>query len=70
MRDLRLVTAEQFNAFVSAYSPALQAVPANGVVYYVDNSNGAEWPENLVASYVTVGPNRRRPGAHRIPLES
>jgi hypothetical protein len=71
MRDLRLVTAQEFSAFVASYSPALVPVTMmGGVVAYTDTSNGAEWPDSLVASSLAPQPPKRpRATGWRIPAE-
>lgn len=72
MRDLRAVTQTEFNAFVAGYSPALSSiVQPGGLVAYTDTSNGDEWPDSLVASYLAPQPPKRpRATGWRIPVEN
>lgn len=71
MRDLRTCSADEFNAFIASYKPALssRALP-NGTVVYEDFSDGAIWPDSLVASFIApVPPKRPRASGWRIPVD-
>lgn len=70
MRDLRVVTQAEFNAFIGAYSPPLTVVAQpNGLIAYTDPSGGAAWPDSLVASYLApMPPKRPRATGWRIPV--
>lgn len=71
VRDLRIVPQPEFDAFVAAYQPPLTSRAfASGLVAYEDTSNGATWPESLVASYVAPAPPKRpRASGWRIPVQ-
>lgn len=70
MRDLRLVSQADFNAFIAAYSPPMSnRMLDNGTIVYEDTSDGSAWPDSLVASYlVPMPPKRTRAGGWRIPV--
>jgi len=70
MRDLRLVTQPEFNSYIAAHPGLTIVTKDNGLVAYADQSNGAAWPDSLVASYTSaVPPKRPRPSGWRIPVE-
>lgn len=70
MRDLRLVSQGEFDAFVAAYTPPLTAqMQPNGIVAYTDTTGGDAWPDSLVASYLAPNPPKRpRAAGWRIPV--
>lgn len=68
MRDMRIVTQEEFGAFLASYPNPLGQVIRNSVCSFCDTSTGDMWPESLVASYLMADPPfRRRPSGWRIP---
>jgi hypothetical protein len=70
MRDLRLVTQAEFDAFTSAYTPPLTVeAQQSGLIVYTDTSDGSAWPDSLVASYLAPQPPKRpRASGWRIPV--
>lgn len=71
MRDLRAVSKPEFDAFVAAYTPPLTSRSfSSGLIAYEDTSDGATWPDSLVASYVAPAPPKRsRASGWRIPAQ-
>jgi len=72
VRDLRPVSQDEFQAFLSSYpNPLSSRSTQNGRVFYEDKSSGDEWPDSLVASYNTPQPPKKpRASGWRIPAEN
>jgi len=68
MREMRAVSADEFNAFVTANADKLSSSLIGGTQCYLDNTAGEEWPDNLVASFLVANGARRRATGWRIAL--
>lgn len=69
MRSTRLVTGPEFSAFLAAYAGPLEAQRVGQIVAYVDTQNGADFPDNMVASFLPAGSGRRRDSGWRVVMD-
>lgn len=69
MRDMVAVSEPEFQAFLAAYPNSLVEQRIGQVHCYTDVSDGAEWPDNLVASFLPATATRRRSMGWRVAME-
>lgn len=70
MRDMRAVSADEFNTFVSANADRLTTSLVGGTQCYLDSTSSEGWPENLVASFLVANGARRRATGWRIAVST
>lgn len=70
MRDMKPVSADEFNAFIAAYTPTLEQRKMGTVMCYIDPTDGVEWPDNLVASYLVATNSKPRASGWRVAVEN
>lgn len=69
MRSTRVVSSEEFDAFLAAYPNPLDQRRAGQALCYVDTADVNPWPENMVASFLPVTERRRRATGWRVVVD-